>query len=682
MSDQAPSNVLDFNTAARQSALRQPQPDPQVWEARLERLRAALKAEATELVRAVFPRARLSPPHAPIEARVGSTDGEAGESLSISLAGATAGQWFDHATGQGGDLIDLWAVTQGRTTGGGGHAFTETVEELERWCGLTGQTPRAFTAVAKVAERRRSEAASAPIPKTDTSLGAPVATYYYNNTDGTLLGIVRRYELPNPDGEGGKPKKTFRPTTAQGEAKMPDPRPLYRLPQIKTASEVVLVEGEKCADALESIGIEATTQMGGAKADPAKTDWSPLAGKTVLVWEDNDDAGKGLYARVEPFLTGLGCTVCAVPIPAPESRPQGWDAADAVADGDDVAAILAAARPKPTAIESGPDRRFRLLTLADLEDLEPLDWMIDGAFPSGGFLGLYGPSGGLKSFVAIDIALHIATGREWHGHAVRQGPAVYVAGEGRRGIAKRVLGWRSSKGIAPEAFRLLAYPVAMTTAELNDLIAVVSDLPERPRLIVLDTLARTFGPGDENSQQDMSAYVRACDRLSADTGAAILIVHHTGKDETRGLRGSNALLGALDTNVLVKRMGRNVELINEAPFGKQKDADEFETVRLVAQPISFEHRGETEKTLVLMPDTDPVRTTDDSEPVQPLGPLQEKLLAMIAQAARTGRGLGFTSLVASSGSDRGTVGRTLRKMVERGLLQEVGEEGTKQWILP
>jgi len=654
------SNILDFNTAPRASELRAMAAVDQ--EVRLERLRGALTSRATDLVREIFPRAII----ARGEARIGSTDGEAGESLAIALQGDRAGLWTDHATGEGGDLIDLWRATQGLT---GPTGFSQAVDDLEGWVGLKpSPAPAWLNPVHKVAKARAEAAAKEPAP-TPSTLGPPVATWHYYSADGAILGKVSKYLLANGE-------KTYRPFNAAGKMQPPDPRPLYRIPEIRTANTVILTEGEKCADALASLGFEATSAMGGANALIEKTDWAPLAGKTVLLWPDNDAPGREFMARVKPALEAIGCSVSIIDIG--HGRPEKWDAADAVDAGEDIAAIIGTVSPK-----EAPARRYKLLSIEDMEDLEPLDWLIDGALPTSGFIGLYGPSGGLKSFIAVDIGLHIAAGLNWHGRDVKPGPVVYVAGEGKRGLAKRVLGWRSAKaGAARPDFHLLPSSVSISvTDDLSELIATITDLPVRPVLIVLDTLARNFGPGDENSQKDMGAFVRGVDRLIEETGAAVLVVHHTGKDDAKGERGSSALRGALDTSIFVKRRDRAVELVNRAPHGKQKDADEFEDIKLYASPVSFEHRGEAEKTLVLTLDTSPVREggdeddEDQPEPAQRLGPIETKILTALGQAATAGQGLRFMRLKMMIGGDHhdSAIDKAIRRLVEKGRITKSGE---------
>lgn len=667
--------MFDFNTAPRALKV----VDPQAWEGRLERLRETLAQRADTIVADVFPRARI---HAG-EARIGSVDGEPGESLAISLMGDRAGLWTDHATGEGGDLIDLWRQTQNCE-------FIQAVDDLERWCGLSS-APRFTSPVARVAEKRKAEAAASPRPERP-ALGAPVASWHYYDGDGQLIGIVRRYDLPDIDAATGKPKKTFLQFNARGEAKSPDVRPLYRLPQIKGVDTVVLVEGEKCADKLASIGIEATSVMGGSNSILEKTDLTPLAGKTVILWPDNDGPGKTeaksyvgqkYMARLKPLLEALGCRVALVEIPA--GKPEKWDAADAIEDGTDVTALVSAAYGTLTA-PPAERRKLQILSLSQLAAVEPPKWLVAGVLPQGGFAGLYGAPGAAKSFVAVDIAMHIATGRAWHGREVEAGYVLYIMGEGQAGAARRLLGWLSAKDMARDAvdqtFGLLPRAVAMPTGELGELLQAIAEMPRKPALIVLDTLARTFGAGDENNQKDMNAYVGAIDKLREETGAAVLVIHHTGKDEAKGARGSTAFTGAVDSLIYVKRKGPAVTLVNKAPHGKQKDAEEFEDIELCSRQVEFDHQGQRVTTLVLQKDAAVVGDdTEEAKPVQRLGPLQKKIMSALELAARDGQTLGFTRILALVGGDRGNLGKCLRNMVENGLIDVSGETGNQQWGL-
>jgi 5S rRNA maturation endonuclease (ribonuclease M5) len=143
--------------------------------------------------------------------------------------------------------------------------------------------------------------------------------------DGQLLACVYRHDTPTG--------KQYRPWDARARAmRVPEPRPpLYNLPAVAASDAVVLVEGETGADALMQLGIVATTAMGGASTAIDKSDWTPLAGKTVAVWPDHDEAGARYADTVIPKLMYIGAEVRRVTVP-PNTRKK-WDAADAVAEG-------------------------------------------------------------------------------------------------------------------------------------------------------------------------------------------------------------------------------------------------------------------------------------------------------------------------------------------------------------
>lgn len=179
-------------------------------------------------------------------------------------------------------------------------------------------------------------------------------------------------------------------------------------------------------------------------------------------------------------------------------------------------------------------------------------WTVKSWIPDAAWLvEFFGPPGTYKSFIALDIALSIATGRDWHGHAVKQKRVVYIPAEGQSGLLKRTFAWLAYHDLTPDAlelFTILPRPCLLDVPdELTALIEAIRCLPDpAPGFIVIDTLARSM-TGDENSTSDMGNVVNACSRLSEETGnAQIALVHHTGKDETRGPRGAIALTGATD----------------------------------------------------------------------------------------------------------------------------------------
>ena len=246
--------------------------------------------------------------------------------------------------------------------------------------------------------------------------------------------------------------------------------------------------------------------------------------------------------------------------------------------GDAEARAIAQARP-----------RFKPLSLAEIEAQEPLPAFIAGIAPSGCLFGLVGPFGSGKSFLALDWALCCATGRDWQGREVQTGAVVYITPEGTEAFGKRSKAWRIARGDEgapvpiPGNFHLIAEaPLLMLPGDVEELLRVIQSLPERPVLIVIDTVARHMTGGDENSQRDMGLFIAGADRLRSAIGATLLLVHHTGKDGK--MRGSTALPGALDAYAEVtKPAEKSLKLTS----GKAKDAAPFDAIGLEARVVEI-----------------------------------------------------------------------------------------------
>lgn len=284
--------MMDFNDAI---------PAPSANEdSRREEIRASLLSKLESVLTMMFPAGKVRRG----KFYIGDILGSPGDSLEIMLTGDKAGLWTDRENGSGGDQFDLIGAHFGI------NVQTDFPQVLTRATDLAG------TATPTPAHKAKREA-----PTDD--LGPATAKWDYLDASGSLIAVVYRYDPP------GK-RKEFRPWDAK-RRKMapPDPRPLYNQPGMTQVDHIVLVEGEKCAQALIDIGVCATTAMHGANAPVDKTDWSPLENKHVLIWPDRDKAGWDYADRASQAILGAGATSCAILYP-PADMPEGWDAADAL----------------------------------------------------------------------------------------------------------------------------------------------------------------------------------------------------------------------------------------------------------------------------------------------------------------------------------------------------------------
>lgn len=234
---------------------------------------------------------------------------------------------------------------------------------------------------------------------------------------------------------------------------------------------------------------------------------------------------------------------------SPPPRPLDIEGADAACDSATSTSILAdssSMNAGEAEVVPPPARRLKL-TRADQIEMRPPDWLLRGMLERDTFALIFGDPGTGKSFLAIDWACRVATGTPWRDQAVKAGPVIYIAGEGQLGFGRRIRAWSEHHGVSLEGAPLFVAPAVAILNRMSLLqLTLVADQGERPALIVLDTLARCFSGGDENSTQDMSVFVAACDILRHRYRCTVLVVHHAGHGDKSRARGAIALKAALD----------------------------------------------------------------------------------------------------------------------------------------
>jgi len=244
----------------------------------------------------------------------------------------------------------------------------------------------------------------------------------------------------------------------------------------------------------------------------------------------------------------------------------------------------------------------RIATIDEVENLPPIRWHIENLIPESSLVVMYGPPGSYKSFLAISLALSLDTGLEFLGHAVtgRSRP-LYVVGEGFHGIGVRTRAWRShwEPTETPSALFHNGAVNLASHAAVDELIEHVSDL--EVGFVVFDTLARCTLGVEENSASEMGIVIANADRIRSATGAAVLLVHHSGKDAGKGSRGSSAIKGAADAELSVVKGRLTVE--------KMKDGPEIMPThfRMVNKPAFTESVGS------VVPEVASAPTSDDDE---------------------------------------------------------------------
>ena len=201
----------------------------------------------------------------------------------------------------------------------------------------------------------------------------------------------------------------------------------------------------------------------------------------------------------------------------------------------------------------------RLLSLAELRKMPRPKPLVSGVLYSNMEHNLFGPQGVTKTFLVIDWALHLAYAKRWMGKRVEHASTLIICGEGGgRMFADRIDAWLihheiSDDTAANEMVRITEFPVQLLDAEqVGELLALINIFGQFD-LIVIDTLAANFGPGDENTQADMSRFCDAMRRIRLVTGAGVLVVHHTGHADKTRPQGANNLRRNVDIELRVDR---------------------------------------------------------------------------------------------------------------------------------
>jgi hypothetical protein len=500
------------------------------------------------------------------------------------------------------------------------------------------QTIRDMQLLPELEERPDPLANIKPLPKVEFQ-----QEWQYQDEDRVTVFVKHRLKV----GDTGKTYRLYKvdpsgkryPTL--GDARIVP----YKLPELldaKTAGRIIyLAEGEKAVDALTSLGVVATTAHSGSGHWPeAITEY--FAGANVVILPDNDAPGWSYARKAAEAILPIAKALKVVDLGLQDQGDDAYEFIEAGGGRAELAALVKAA-PKINSVDDvtmperlqaindlgvkpdtykppldtyqtdiakefapdqpkeadkpKPTKTIKIESWDEIQD-EPVEWLIEGVIPKGSFTALYGPPGSFKSFIALDIAEAIATGRTWMGKEVKkQGAVLYLAGEGFGGIGARIKACKmhhQTEDGAPIYIVRHQLNLRSSAEDFNALMIAVVQLVEQTgmefSLAIVDTLARAFGGGNENSSEDMGAFITAMGKVQEFLNCALMVLHHSGKDAAKGLRGHSSLLGAVDTELELLRFEEQMKGV--LTISKQKDGADnerfgFEMVEVEIRPAGL-----------------------------------------------------------------------------------------------
>lgn len=243
-------------------------------------------------------------------------------------------------------------------------------------------------------------------------------------------------------------------------------------------------------------------------------------------------------------------------------------------------------------------------------------FLVDGLIEDETISLLFGAPASGKSFIAMNIACSVASGLPYFEREVTQGSVIYVAGEGARGLRKRAYGWCQNTGFEWSNLSVLLSERSVSILDTSELLKLKDDIDKnipkhgQPALIIVDTLNRNFGGGDENSNSDMGRFIKALEHFQKLYSCNILIVHHSGHSDTGRVRGASALTAAVDAEYCVRMKQGLIEM----SCTKMKDDEAPQNAYYKIQPLPMNLSGMLGESLAVLHSAAKDRTFNDVVP--------------------------------------------------------------------
>ena len=515
---------------------------------------------------------------------LGSLNGEAGQSLKINIDPSSPefmrGMDFNTGDGIGGITKILMAAYNWK--------IKDVAEHFVTWL----EKPKVEPPMNPIKPRQQEPQPEQVKQKRVIDYSTPHdGEYLYLSEDGEVIVAVRKYIERDQTGEivrdnDGSAKKEFRQFP-----KLPETRPLYNLPQIKEADRVIWVEGEKCADELIKLGHTATCTIGGAgmlsQRTKDKFDFSPLHGKELIIWPDNDEAGQKLARIIQELGVNAGAKSVTMLTP-PRGKPKKWDAADAIEENFDISKFLNAPNHK---IKKTLSLKNKSLLIGEQFAGAPPEqkFLIGDTIPLGipCVFAAAGDSG--KGMMTLDLAMKVASGQamqnSFGGLVAHHGSAIILSAEDDRDeLHRRVsrldkmnnrLNYKHDLLIVPLPNEGGVFPIMMkadntyvTSPEFEKIYEEMLEI-EDLALVIIDPMA-SFVHADVNADPAAgAAFMGLLAQIATETGATVMVNHHMAKirdkdpvttpEEARNLiRGTSAIVDGVRSAFAVWQVDEGV----------------------------------------------------------------------------------------------------------------------------
>ena len=293
---------------------------------------------------------------------------------------------------------------------------------------------------------------------------------------------------------------------------------------------------------------------------------------------------------------------------------------------------IAPATEAVPAIPIAASDRYKVMWPTDIANIQPIQWRLKHVLPATGLAAIYGASGSGKTFMTVDLGAAISHGNPWFGIKTYQTTVIYVVLEGEAGIRNRIQALEKAQGpLPPNGFGVITQPFEIVKPQdLVDLSAVIPS----GSVVFIDTLNRSAPIADENSSRDMGQILEAAKTLYRATNSLVVLVHHTGKDASRGMRGHSSLFAAMDGAIEVTRdaAGNRSWAVVKAKDGEDDKTANF---RLKRHVLGQDVDGEDIVSCSVEPDSSKVFVTRE-----PSGAKQKLALAAIRRALASANNIG------------------------------------------